>query len=110
MKNKNNEYQKLVEDITNRVMKRLTEKLEVVEGSGFENIFDDLQKELQNIEMLPDNRIDATKYDEKAIIASLKKMGYDYKKAIGNKLHFFNKDTSVSLYLLQGKKIISLIP
>ena len=79
-------------------------------NNGFENIFDDLKTGMENIEMLPDNRIDATKYDEKAIIETLKKMGYEYKKAIGNKLHFFNKETSVSLYLLQGKKIISLIP
>lgn len=107
---KNNEYKKLVEDITNRVMKRLMEKIEMTEGDGFENIFDELRTEMENIEMLPDNKIDATKYDEKAIIESLKKLGYEYKKAIGNKLHFFNKETSVSLYLLQGKKIISLIP
>lgn len=107
---KNNEYKKLVEDITNRVMKRLIEKIEMTEGDGFENIFDELRTEMENIVMLPDNKIDATKYDEKAIIESLKKLGYEYKKAIGNKLHFFNKETSVSLYLLQGKKIISLIP
>jgi hypothetical protein len=107
---KNNQYNKLVEDITNRVMKRLMERLEMTEGDGFENIFDDLKTGMENIEMLPDNRIDATKYDEKAIIETLKKMGYEYKKAVGNKLHFFNKETSISLYLLQGKKIISLIP
>ena len=69
-----------------------------------------LKSEMENISILPDNRIDATKYEEKAIIESLKTMGYVYKKAIGNKLHFFNKETSISLYLLQGKKIISLVP
>lgn len=105
-----NQYNKLVEDITNRVMKRLMERIEMTEGDGFENIFDELKTEIENIEMLPDNKIDATKYDEKAIIESLKKLGYEYKKAIGNKLHFFNKETSVSLYLIQGKKIITLIP
>lgn len=107
---KNNKYNKLVEDITSRVMKRLIERLEMTEGDGFENIFDELKTEMENIEMLPDNKIDATKYDEKAIIEALKKLGYSYKKAVGNKLHFFNKETSVSLYILQGKKIISLIP
>jgi|LakMenEpi03Aug12_release.lakeMendotaPanAssembly.Ray.scaffolds.fasta_scaffold934593_1 hypothetical protein len=107
---KKNEYEILVERITDRVMKRLMEKLEVSEGNGFENIFDDLKKELENIEILPNNIIDASKYEEKAIMEAMKNLGYEYKKAIGNKLHFFNKQNSISLYLLQGKKTISLVP
>jgi hypothetical protein len=91
-------------------MLKLMERLEVSEGTGFETIFDELKSEMENISILPDNKIDLTKYEEKAIIESLKKMGYEYKKAIGNKLHFFNKETSISLYLLQGKNIISLVP
>jgi len=107
---KKNNYNTLVERITDRIMLKLMERLEVSEGTGFETIFDELKSEMENISILPDNKIDLTKYEEKAIIESLKKMGYEYKKAIGNKLHFFNKETSISLYLLQGKNIISLVP
>ena len=107
---KKSNHNTLVERITDRIMVKLMERLEVSEGTGFETIFDELKSEMENISILPDNRIDSTKYEEKAIIESLKTMGYVYKKAIGNKLHFFNKETSISLYLLQGKKIISLVP
>jgi hypothetical protein len=107
---KNKVHQQLIKEIKQKVIERLTERLGMVEGTGFENIFDDMKKEMENISMLPDNRIDASKYDEKAIIDALKKMGYEYKKAIGNKLHFFNKETSISLYISQDKKIVSLTP
>lgn len=107
---KKNDYDVLVERITNRVMNRLMELIDVKEGTGFDNIFTELKSEMENISILPDNRIDASKYEEKAIMDSLKKLGYEYKKAFGNKLHFFNKETSVSLYMLQGKNVISLVP
>lgn len=107
---KSSEYKQLVESITNEVMKKIMEKLEVSEGNGFDSIFQDLKKDLGKISILPDSKIDASFYTEKQIIDSLKKMGYIYKKAVGNKLHFFNKDTSISLYVTPPKNIISLIP
>jgi len=103
-------YNMLIEEITNRVMEKLMEKLEVSEGNGFETIFQELKGELEKITILPDNRIDGSYYTEKQIVDVLKKLGYDYKKAMGNKLHFFNKQTSISLYVTQPKNIISLIP
>jgi hypothetical protein len=107
---KKNNYNLLVETITNEVMKRLMEKLEVSEGNGFDTIFNELKKELGKISMLPDSKIDASYYTEKQITDVLKNMGYSYKKAIGNTMHFFNKQTSISLYLTQPKNVISLIP
>jgi len=107
---KNDKYKQLVESITNEVMKRLMEKLEVSEGSGFDNIFNELKKTLQNIEILPDSKIDASYYTEKQVTDALKKLGYEYKKAFGNNLHFFNKQTSISLYVMQPKNTISLTP
>jgi len=103
-------YNMLVEEITNRVMEKLMEKLEVSEGNGFETIFQELKGELEKLAILPDNRIDGSYYTEKQIVDVLKKLGYEYKKAMGNKLHFFNKQTSISLYVTQPKNIISLIP
>jgi hypothetical protein len=54
--------------------------------------------------------IDTKQYKEHEIIDALKEMGYEYKKPIGNKLHFFNKKTSISLYLSQSDHKISLVP
>lgn len=108
MKDKN--YKQLVEIITNEVMKRLMEKIEVSEGSGFDNIFQTLKKDLEKLSILPDSKMDGSYYTEKQITDVLKKNGYEYKKALGNKMHFFNKQTSISLYVTQPKNIISLIP
>ena len=96
-----NKYNILVEEITNRIVEKLMKKLEVSEGSGFDNIFQDLKKELEKISILPDSIIDASYYTEKQIVDVLKGMGYEYKNVIGNKLHFFNKSTSISLYVTQ---------
>lgn len=105
-----NNYKQLVESLTNEVMKRLLEKLEVSEGNGFDSIFQMLKKDLQNIEILPDSQIDGSYYTEKQLTDVLKKNGYEYKKAFGNKMHFFNKQTSISLYITQPKNVISLTP
>lgn len=105
-----NKYNMLVEEITNRVMEKLMEKLEVSEGNGFDTIFQELKGELEKISILPDNKIDGSYYTEKQIVDVLKNMGYEYKKAMGNKLHFFNKETSISLYVTQPKNVISLVP
>ena len=105
-----NKYNMLVEEITNRVMGKLMEKLDVSEGNGFDTIFQELAGELEKISILPDNKIDASYYTEKQIVDVLKNMGYEYKKAMGNKLHFFNKETSISLYVTQPKNLISLVP
>ena len=50
-------------------------------------------------------------YDaEQEIVQTLKKLGYEYKKPYGNKLHFFNKKTSISVYLDKTKGQITPIP
>ncbi len=100
----------LVEEITDRVMKKIMERIEVSEGSGFDTIFQELKGKLEKLAILPDNKIDGSYYTEKQIVDVLKEIGYEYKKAMGNKLHFFNKQTSISLYVTQPKNTISLIP
>jgi len=80
------------------------------EAEGFENIFNELNRQLKDISILPNNVIDASKYKEQEIVQSLKRLGYEYKKPYGNKLHFFNKKTSISVYLDKGKGKITPIP
>jgi hypothetical protein len=41
---------------------------------------------------------------------SFKDLGYEFRKEIDGKLHYFNTDTSVSLYLNPTNKKITLTP
>jgi hypothetical protein len=99
MKNKN--YQSIIEEVTYRVVKKLNEINLVDEGTGFDTIFTELKKKLNDIGILPDNVIDVSKYKEHEIIDALKSIGDIYRKPMGGKLHFFNKKTSISVYLVQ---------
>ncbi len=102
--------EELVEVITQRVLETLSERISLLESSGFDIIFSSLRKELNKIAILPDNVIDASQYKEHELVDALKKIGYEYKKPMGNKLHFFNKKTSISLYLIQKTLKITLMP
>lgn len=99
----------LIDEITNRVINELKVK-SITEGSGFDSIYEELKKTLEKINILPDNVIDASMYKEHEIIDGLKSIGFQYKKPISGKLHFFNKKSSVSLYLIQNKLQITLMP
>lgn len=96
--------------MTNLVVNKLMESDIISEGNGFDAIFEELKKKLDKISMLPDNVIDASQYKEHEIVQSMKSLGYEYKKPINNKLHFFNKKSSISLYLKQNDLTISLLP
>lgn len=101
----------IIDEITNKVVKKIMEKtLSMKEGTGFDGIFEELKKKLSDVSMLPDNIIDASMYKEHEIVDALKEIGYVYKKPMGGKLHFFNKDTSISLYLIQSSGKITLLP
>lgn len=103
--------QSIIDEITNRVVQKILEQTKSVkEGTGFDGIFEELKKKLSDVSMLPDNVIDASMYKEHEIVDALKEIGYAYKKPMGGKLHFFNKDTSISLYLIQSSGKITLLP
>jgi len=107
---KKTKYQTIIELITNKVIDKIIENYSIDESSGFDSIFTELKTKIKNISILPDNTIDASKYKEHEIIDALKSIGYEYKKPMGNKLHFFNKKTSISVYLLQNNLKITLMP
>lgn len=103
-------YDSLIEE-TNSLLKYMKENFNVVtEGDGIDNLFNDLKGKLPNISMLPNNTINAGKYQEHQIVDVLKTLGYEYKKPMGNKLHFFNKKTSISIYIGQQNRYITLQP
>jgi hypothetical protein len=107
---KKNKKNFVIEELTRRVIEKLEERTEMQEGTGFDSIFTDLKSKIPNISILPDNVIDASEYKEHEIVDALKSIGYTYKKPMSGKLHFFNKKTSISLYLIQSSKKITLMP
>ena len=107
---KKTKYEKIVEIVTNHIIDKIIETYSIDESSGFDTIFTELKQKLKNVSILPQNAIDCSKYKEHEIIDALKSIGYEYKKPMGNKLHFFNKKTSISLYLIQNILKITLLP
>jgi hypothetical protein len=107
---KKNLKQEIVKRVTDRIVEMILNKKLVVEASGFDAIFKELKRKMENIEILPDNMMDASMYKEHEIVDSLKSIGYVYKKPMGGKLHFFNKESSISLYLIQNSLKITLMP
>ena len=101
---------KLIKE-TDEIIESIRKEFKFIrEAEGFENIFNELNRQLKDISILPTNVIDASKYKEQEIVQALKRLGYEYKKPYGNKLHFFNKKTSISVYLDKGKGKITPIP
>jgi len=106
----NIKYDTLIKE-TNLLIKQMRESFSIVqEGEGIDNLFDELNQSLPKITMLPNNTINANKYKEHEIVDALRSVGYEYKKPIGVKLHFFNKKTSVSVYVSQNTRYITLQP
>lgn len=101
---------KIIDEISIVLAKKLLERIEIAEATGFDAIFNELKVKLKNINILPDNVIDAGMYKENEIVNALKSMGYEYKKPMSGKLHFFNKKTNISLYLIQNGLKITLMP
>jgi len=103
-------YNKIIED-TDYLITALREEFQIItEAGAIDGIFSELKSQLNKISMMPDNTINASKYQEHEIVDGLRKLGYEYKKPMGRKLHFFNRKTSISLYLGQDKKQITLQP
>jgi len=96
---------------TNEIIEAIRKEFgSLKEGDGFEGVFNDISKSLKDISMQPNNTIDASKYKEQEIVKVLKDLGYEYMKPYGNKLHFFNKKTSISVYLNKQSGQITPIP
>lgn len=80
------------------------------EGSGAQILFDPLQKILRKIYLRPNNVIDTSLYSKNKIESALNRLGFEFKKEVEDKLHFFNPDTSVSVYLNPMNRRLSLMP
>ena len=80
------------------------------EGQGAQILFDSLQKVLRKIYLRPNNIIDTSLYSKNKIESALNQLGFEFKKEVEDKLHFFNPDTNVSVYLNPMNRRLSLMP
>lgn len=99
-------------DETEHLLKMMRENFSknIQEVGGVEPIFTSIQAKLKNIYLRPNNIIDAGRYSQAKIDGSLFELGYEFRKEIEGKLHYFNKTTSVSLYLNPKNRKITLTP
>ena len=97
---------------TDYLIGMIKEEFETIlkEGSGAQILFDSLQKILEKIYLRPNNIIDTSLYSRKKIESALNQLGFQFKKDVEDKLHFYNNETSVSVYLNPTNKKISLMP
>ncbi len=107
---KYNSYHKIVKD-TDHLLKMMRENLsKTIQEGGVDVIFSSIQEKLKNIYLRPNNIIDAGRYSQSKIDQALYDLGYEFRKEIEDKLHYFNKTSSVSLYLNPKNRKITLTP
>jgi len=80
------------------------------EGLGAQILFDSLKTVLRKIYLRPNNVIDTSLHSERKIESALNKIGFQFKQEIDDKLHFFNPETSVSVYLNPRNRRLYLMP
>ena len=66
---------KLIKE-TDEIIESIRKEFQSIrEAEGFENIFNELNRQLKDISILPNNVIDASKYKEQEIVQALKRLG-----------------------------------
>ena len=80
------------------------------EGEGVEGIFQQLQSVLPNIYLRPNNVVDMGRYSQSKIESTFTDLGFEFRKSEEGKLHYFNPDTSVSIYLNSQNKKLTFVP
>ena len=99
---------------------RETEELMKMMDRGFQEIFGEsrgtsiffsqLRKKLKKIYFRPNNVIDTSFYSQQKIETALNEMGFQFRQEMEDKLHFFNDETNVSVYLNPVNRKITMTP
>lgn len=105
-------------ELTHRIVKETDHLLKMMRESmsyqlqegGIDDIFSSLQDKLSKIYLRPNNVIDAGSYSRNKIEDTLSDLGYEFRKEMEGKFHYFNKETSISLYLNPLNRKITLTP
>lgn len=101
----------LIEE-TNRIIRMMREMYDeqLEESAGVSTFFNEFQEQIPNVYLRPNNVIDAGSYSIDRIESALSDMGFEFRKDMGGKFHYFNDKTSVSIYLNPVNKKITFTP
>jgi hypothetical protein len=80
------------------------------ESRGTSMFFSKFRKKLKKTYLRPNNVIDAGFYSQQKIENALNEMGFYFRQELEDKLHFFNEETNVSVYLNPVNKKITMTP
>jgi hypothetical protein len=102
---------KILED-TRHIINIMREEYssQIREGEGASEIFEKIQGILPNVYLRPNNIIDLSRYSKIKIEDAFKEMGFEFRKEMEGKLHYFNSDTSISIYLDPQNRKLTLVP
>jgi hypothetical protein len=107
-KTKNND----IIESTNQIIKLMREMLDtqIEESAGVSNFFENLREKLPQIYLRPNSVIDAGRYSMNKIESALADIGFEFRKEMEDKFHYFNGDTSISVYLNPTNRKITFTP
>lgn len=97
---------------TNRIIRMMREMYDeqLEEAAGVTTFFNSFQERLSKVYLRPNNIIDAGYYSMSKIESALSDMGFEFRKDMEGKFHYFNDETSVSVYLSPNNKRITFTP
>lgn len=103
----------------NDIIKETEEMIKMMER-GFQEIFGEsrgtslffstLRKKLKKIYLRPNNVIDTSFYSQQKIETALTELGFEFRQEMESKLHFFNDETNVSVYLNPLNRKLTMTP
>lgn len=97
---------------TNAVIKMMKEmySTQIDESAGVSLFFEYLQEILPKIYLRPNSVIDASRYSFAKIDQALINIGFEFRQDIDDKFHYFNDETSISIYLNPYNRKITFTP
>lgn len=85
-------------------------QLTLAESRGASIFFRRLRRKLSKVYFRPNNVIDAGTYSTQKIENTLYSMGFEFRQELEDKLHYFNNDTNVSVYLNPTNRKLTMTP
>lgn len=106
-----NKHRATIEE-TNTIIKLMKEMFskQIDESAGVSLFFEYLQEMLPKIYLRPGSVIDASRYSFAKVDQALANIGFEFRQDIEDKFHYFNNETSISIYLNPYNRKITFTP
>jgi hypothetical protein len=84
--------------------------VQIEESAGVSNFFERFREQLPEVYLRPNSVIDASRYSMNKIESALVDIGFEFRKEMEKKFHYFNSETSISVYLNPTNRKITFTP